>query len=178
MGMSVLQGYEDSSPEKTVRGVALGGFMGSGKSTIGRILSARSGVPLVDMDHVLTERFGPISDQFATEGEAVFRARERALVAELCDGTCRIVSTGGGVFADAVNRVALRQHYGLAVLHAPFDVLAARISADSGRPLAQQAHARWLERRQAYADADAAFRTDGVSSDVVADRVEAWWRQL
>ena len=50
-----------------MRGLVLGGFMGVGKSTVGRLLAARHGVPFVDLDEVLTRRFGPIANQFASD---------------------------------------------------------------------------------------------------------------
>ncbi|MFI3289396.1 MAG: shikimate kinase [Rikenellaceae bacterium] len=75
------------------------GYMGCGKSTIGRKLSARLGCDLVDTDHIIEERTGmSISDIFATKGEEHFRELESATLAELiAEGKSCIVSTGGGL---------------------------------------------------------------------------------
>jgi len=136
-------------------GVAIGGFMGTGKSTVGAILAQKLSLPFVDMDDVLTGRFGPIADQFSRDGEVIFRDRERALVRELADGVARVVSTGGGVWVDRGNRALLATHYRTVVLTAPLDVLRKRLREDRSRPLWDDAvRARFFSRREAYADAD------------------------
>ena len=91
------------------QGIAIGGFIGVGKTTTGRALSAATTLPLVDMDDILTARFGPISRQFERDGERAFRARERALLEELCDGHARVLSTGGGVWVPDLHRRWLRE---------------------------------------------------------------------
>ena len=80
--------------------IVLIGFMGSGKTTVGRELQHRLGYPLVDMDHVIEQRAGkPITAIFAEQGEAAFRDMETTLLNELSDPAAprRIISTGGGV---------------------------------------------------------------------------------
>ena len=68
--------------------IILVGFMASGKSHVGRILSQRTGMPLIDADTVIVERAGKSIEQvFADEGEAAFRALEREVIAELCSDT-------------------------------------------------------------------------------------------
>ena len=158
-----------------MRGLALGGFMGTGKSTVGRLVAARVGVPFVDVDAVLVERHGPIADQFATVGEPGFRERERAILVELCDGITRVIATGGGAWVQVGMPSRLAQHYERAVLHADLATLQRRIPEQGERPLWGRASRLWAERQEAYAVADAAFRTDDVRAEVVADRVEAWW---
>lgn len=135
-------------------GYALGGFMGAGKSTVGGLLAARTGLPFVDLDQVLVARFGAIADQFAVDGESVFRQRERDAVAELCDGVARVVATGGGTWADPANRTALRAAYRTVVLALPFAAAAARVGVDPGRPAWAQAATRYADRAVAYADAE------------------------
>ena len=88
--------------------IILAGFMASGKSHVGRILSQRTGMPLVDADSVIVERAGKSIEQiFADEGEAAFRALERHVIAELCRGTGQIISAGGGAFIHLENREAM-----------------------------------------------------------------------
>ncbi len=135
-------------------GIALGGFMGTGKSTVGALLAERLKLPFVDLDDVLHERFGPIPAQFASEGEGVFRAREHALVLELCDGARRVLATGGGVFASRANRLTLRRQYRLVTLRAPLDVLRQRVGSGEGRPNWAAAEALYEQRQDAYASVD------------------------
>lgn len=135
--------------------MALGGFMGAGKSTIGALLAERIGLPFVDTDAVLTERFGPIADQVRSAGEAALRARELALLKELDDGEPRVLATGGGVFADPGHRRMLRRHHVLVSLQAPLDLLRQRVGQGVGRPLwGDDVHALFEARKGAYLDVD------------------------
>lgn len=135
------------------RGIALGGFMGTGKSEVARRLAEATGLPLVDTDAVLTERYGPIERQIRVEGEPVFRERERALIASLCDGIPRVLATGGGAWCHAESRRALDACYDTVVLTAPFEVLAGRVGEGSGRPLWERAAELFRARQAAYGDA-------------------------
>ncbi len=126
---------ESQTPPKNI---VLIGFMGSGKSTVGRELHHRLGYPLVDMDHVIEQRARkPITAIFADEGEDAFRDMETALLEELNDpaSTRRIISTGGGVIGRERNRALLR-HLGYVVwLHAPLAVILDRTARNHDRPL-------------------------------------------
>jgi shikimate kinase len=126
---------ESENPPKNI---VLIGFMGSGKSTVGRELHQRLGYPLVDMDQVIEQRAGkPITAIFAEDGEEVFREMETRLLEELsvADGQRRIISTGGGVVGREENR-ALLKHLGYVVwLHAPLPVILERTARNRERPL-------------------------------------------
>lgn len=126
---------ESQTPPKNI---VLIGFMGSGKSTVGRELHHRLGYPLVDMDHVIEQRAGkPITAIFADDGEETFRDMESALLEELNDPAAprRIISTGGGVVGREANRALLR-HLGYVVwLNAPTGVILERTSKNRDRPL-------------------------------------------
>ena len=103
--------------------VALGGFMGTGKTTVGRKLAERLQFPFVDTDEVLVQRYGPIASQFAEWGEETFRAHEREVVLEHCDNKLRVLATGGGVWTSESLRWYLRESaYFCVVLTAPFEV--------------------------------------------------------
>lgn len=158
-----------------MKGLALVGFMGVGKTTVGQRLAARTGLAFCDLDAELERRFGAIPAQFAAVGEAGFRAREAALVSELCDGVARVLATGGGTWVDPANRAALRGSYHVVALHAPFEVVRERIGDGAGRPLAGELKARYDARQEAYADAD--LRVDAtLSPELVVERIlEQLW---
>jgi shikimate kinase len=126
---------ESQPPPKNI---VLIGFMGSGKSTVGRELNHRLGYPLVDMDQVIERKAGkPITAIFADEGEQAFRDMETQLLEELAQATTprRIISTGGGVIGREHNRALLR-HLGYVVwLHAPISVILERTAKNRERPL-------------------------------------------
>ena len=87
------------------RNIILVGFMASGKSHVGRLLSQHTGWPLVDADQEIVRRCGkPIPQIFEEEGEVAFRTMERSVIADLCGGSGRIIAAGGGAFVDPDNR--------------------------------------------------------------------------
>ncbi len=154
--------------------VALTGFMGAGKSTIGRALSVRLGVPFVDLDAVIEAAHGPIGEQFARDGEAAFRRREAEALAALCDGVPRVLALGGGAYVAADNRVTLRPHYLTVFLDAPLDVIEQRVGGQPGRPLWDDAVVeRFRARRPMYAMADLTIDATGSVDEVVARIEEA-----
>ncbi|MEZ4236134.1 MAG: shikimate kinase [Myxococcota bacterium] len=143
-------------------GVALVGFMGSGKSSVGRALAERLGWPLVDLDEVLVARYGPIAEQVRRDGLARFRAREREAALALCDGVQRVLATGGGTFEDDEVRAALRAAYRTVFLDVPLEAIAARIGAGAGRPLWDaEVPARYAARLPRYREAEHALRCGG-----------------
>jgi shikimate kinase len=110
--------------------------MGTGKTVTGRVLAERTGMQLVDMDRLIEERAGKaISDIFAAEGEAAFRAMERALVQELSAQAGWIVSTGGGIVLNPDNLADFEQSGLVVCLSAPADVIFERVANDTTRPL-------------------------------------------
>jgi shikimate kinase len=126
---------ESQTPPKNI---VLIGFMGSGKSTVGRELHHRLGYPLVDMDHIIEQRAGkPITAIFAEDGEEKFRNMETWLLEELCDPAAprRIISTGGGIVGRERNRDLLRNLGYVVWLHAPTPVILERTAKNRDRPL-------------------------------------------
>jgi len=125
----------DAQPPKNI---VLVGFMGSGKSTVGRELHHLLGYPLVDMDQTIEQRAGkPITAIFADSGEEAFRELETGLLRELAapDAPRRIISTGGGVVGRPENRGLLRKLGYVVWLKAPVDTLLERTSRNRERPL-------------------------------------------
>ena len=116
--------------------IVLTGFMGTGKSAVGRLLASRLGRSFVDTDAVIEGRHGPISDIFATHGEPAFRTMEREAAAELAGETDLVIATGGGMLVDA----AVAEILGGRVfcLTAPPDEIVRRVRTGApGRPLLQ-----------------------------------------
>lgn len=116
--------------------VLLIGFMGAGKSTVGRIVAKRLGRPFVDMDRDIEWHEGrPVSRIFAEDGEVAFRDAERDAVARLGSLEPSVVACGGGVILDAENRAALRHEGTVAYLRVSAEEALSRIGRASDRPL-------------------------------------------
>lgn len=118
------------------RNIILIGFMGTGKTVTGRILAERAGMELVDMDSIIEERAGrPISDIFATDGEATFRTMERDLARELSQREGLVISTGGGIVLNPENLNNFKKNGLLVCLTASPAVIFQRLENDTTRPL-------------------------------------------
>ncbi len=133
------------------------GFMGAGKSTLGRLLAKQLACPLADLDTEIARVHGPIPELFATHGESGFRAIEHHQLDLILPRLQRpsILALGGGAFLQPANRNLLDRHAATTIfLDAPFDVLYARI-ADTApqRPLAvdfDRLSALYEQRRPTY----------------------------
>src|SRR5881296_221047 len=111
------------------RPVVLDGLMGVGKSTVGRRLARRLGLPFVDSDAEIEGATGfPAAEVFERYGERDFRDGERRLVARLIEGDIRVIATGGGAYVDPRTRQLLNERAITIWLDAPVDVLAERTS--------------------------------------------------
>ena len=120
------------------RNVVLTGFMGTGKTTIGRALAARLGREFVDTDRMIEERHGPIPTIFAEHGEDAFRRYERDVADELAERRRLVISTGGRTMVDAVNAERLGATGDVVCLVASLDTILERVAVDRSaetRPL-------------------------------------------
>ena len=166
--------------------VALVGFMGAGKSAVGRELSTALGIPFVDTDDLVVAQAGPIDALFSEGGEAAFRAIEAAVVtaavADALVGPCVLALGGGAVLSDDV-REALASLPHVVWLTAPAEVLWARASAvgQAVRPLAgdELAFRALLAVREPLYREVATQVVDGAArppAAIAADLVTGWSR--
>ncbi len=114
--------------------IVLTGFMGTGKSTIGRLLARVSDREFVDTDALVEEVHGPISGIFADGGEAQFRQFERDVVGAMEARHGLVVATGGGTLLDPANRRALGASGQIICLTASADTVLNRVLNDPSRP--------------------------------------------
>ncbi|MBV8849930.1 MAG: shikimate kinase, partial [Methylobacteriaceae bacterium] len=122
----------------TGRSLVLVGMMGSGKTTVGRRLALRLGLPFVDVDQEIVEAAGmPIPDIFARHGEAHFRDGERRVLARLLGGSSRVIATGGGAFMNEATRTRIAENAISVWLKADIDTLMRRVRRRPTRPLLQ-----------------------------------------
>ncbi|MDW5444075.1 shikimate kinase [Polaromonas sp. SM01] len=119
--------------------ISLVGLPGSGKSTVGRQLAKRLGLPFLDSDHVIEARLGlTIREFFERDGEAPFRDLEQTVIDELTlAGEACVLATGGGVVLRPANREHLMQRTQVAYLHSSPEEIFRRLRHDQNRPLLQ-----------------------------------------
>lgn len=116
--------------------IALIGFMGTGKSTVGRRLSQELGIDYVDTDDLIEKRLAmPISAIFEKHGENFFRDMERQVIKEVSSLKNRIIICGGGVVLDRENVKKLRENARVLLLEAQAESIYQRIKSNDGRPL-------------------------------------------
>jgi shikimate kinase len=142
---NMLESLNEMSARQTIfeRPIVLVGMMGAGKSTVGRRLAGRLGCGFLDADRVLEERMGvSIATMFDLEGEAVFRDRESALLAELVNANSSVLATGGGVVLRDANRALLNDRAWVVYLRANAIDLWIRTRRDTSRPLLRGSDAR------------------------------------
>lgn len=125
------------------RTIALVGLMGVGKSTVGRRLATRLGLPFVDGDvEIEAAAAMTVSDIFAQLGEAEFRAGEARVMRRLLEGPPIVLATGGGAVLNAETREMLKAHATTVWLKADLDIVAERVKRRDTRPLLRGRDAR------------------------------------
>ncbi|WP_044747838.1 shikimate kinase [Bacillus alveayuensis] len=118
--------------------IFLTGFMGAGKTSVGRQLAERLGVSVVDTDELIEQKVGKsINEIFAEEGEAVFRKYERELLQTLPLENI-VITTGGGMVIQKENRDWMKKHGIVIYLHCEPEEILRRLASDETRPLLQQ----------------------------------------
>lgn len=163
--------------------IILVGFMATGKTHVGRRLSRLTGWPLRDADDEIVRRTGcSIGEIFARDGETAFRTLEGQVIADLCSGSQRVISAGGGAFVQPANReVMLRSGLVFCLTAAP-ETIYARIQKEADRdapvrpllagtdPL-QRIRDLLQTRAEAYSQAHHSIPTDTLTVEDVAERI-------
>jgi len=156
------------------RSVVLIGMMGAGKSSIGRRLATRLGVPFVDADTEIEIAAGmSIAEIFSTHGEPYFRAGERRVIARLLDHGPQVLATGGGAVMDQRTR-DLVHIKGISIwLKADLDVLLRRTKRRGERPLVDKMKELLPLREPVYALADITIQSRDEPHDTIVDEIFA-----
>ena len=158
--------------------ITLTGFMGSGKSTVGRLLADALGCPFLDLDDLIVKKAGKSIPQiFAEDGEPAFRRLEARLLRQTVEKyaeTTAVLALGGGAVTTPASASLLHEKSVCIYLRATLDTLQSRLAGETaGRPLADDAMAsRLAEREPIYEEtAHVIIDTDGLSPDEVADEI-------
>lgn len=163
-------------------GIVLIGFMGTGKTAVGRRLAGALGLPFVDTDTLIEDQTATsIPDLFSTRGETGFRAIEKQVIHSLADGVRRVIATGGGAVLDPDNFDVLRSLGPVIHLSAPASTIMARTKGDAGvRPLLaaddplERIRSLQRERAPVYGRADHEVDTSRHTIDETVEMVMAW----
>jgi shikimate kinase len=168
------------------RSIVLVGMMGAGKSSVGRRLAGRLGLPFFDADTEIERAAGmTIPEIFASRGEAEFRDGERRVIARLLTSGPSVIATGGGAFMSEETRERIDENGVSIWLRAEFDVLMRRVRKRSNRPLLKTADPEGTlrklieDRYPVYALADVTVHSRDVPHEtVVQDIVDALDQRL
>ena len=157
--------------------ISLTGFMGSGKTTVGRIVADALGCPFFDLDDIVVKKAGKgISAIFAEDGEPAFRALEadclKAFLKKYAQSTA-VLALGGGSLQNAMSAKLVKEETLCIYLQASGDTLKERLGDTTGRPLASGDWQPLLESRLATyaATASVTLDTDGLTAEEVADEI-------
>jgi|SRR5579871_805381 shikimate kinase len=161
------------------RSIVLTGMMGVGKSSIGRRLAARLGLPFVDADTEIEKAAGmSIADIFARHGEADFRSGEARVIARLLEGGPQVLATGGGAVMNADTRAAIRAKGVSIWLKAELEVLLRRIAKRKHeRPMlntadpAETLRQLLFTREPVYAQADLTVQSREAPHDAIVTEI-------
>jgi shikimate kinase len=170
-----------SAPEpRPARTIALVGLMGVGKTSIGRRLAQRLGLPFIDADaEIEAAARSSIAEIFERHGEAAFRDGERRVIARLLEGPPHVLATGGGAFMDPSTRGLLRARAVTVWLRAELQLMLARVARRNDRPLLKAGDPRTVlerliaERYPVYAEADVAVDSVDGPPEATVERVLA-----
>ncbi|GFN32036.1 shikimate kinase [Paenibacillus xylaniclasticus] len=175
----------DAAKPEMVNKIVLVGFMGTGKSTVSKLLAERLGWRRVDSDEEIVQRTGKsIPELFEEGGEQHFRDMEtETLNALMASNEPAVIATGGGAVLREGNRAVMLKHSFVVALKADVEHIISRVGNDSGRPLLQgdaAANVRRLleERRTAYDFAPFIVDTTGLTPEAVCEAIVQQWNVI
>ncbi|WAM32469.1 shikimate kinase [Caldicellulosiruptor naganoensis] len=161
-----------------MKNIVLTGFMGSGKTTIGRLIAEKLKIDLVDTDSEIIKEFGLTIDQiFEIHGEKKFRECEKRVIERVSKLENVVISTGGGVVLDPENVRLLRKNGVIYFLYASPESILKRLKDDNTRPLLKNGDKlsniiRLMNLRMPfYKNCDFEINTDILSPDLVAEKI-------
>lgn len=164
--------------DRRIVNLALIGFMGAGKSSVGRLVAEQLRFDYLDTDELIVSRTGrAIADIFKTDGEPAFRALERQVVAELTSRTKTLIATGGGLPVNPDNLASLKTHALVVCLWASPEKIWERVKNQSHRPLLHDTNPQdkirelLAAREPFYKQADVLLNTELRSLREVAQQV-------
>jgi shikimate kinase len=160
------------------RTLVMVGMMGAGKSSVGRRLANRLGLPFVDADSEIEIAANEtISEIFERHGEAYFRDGERRVIQRLLDGTPKVLATGGGAFIQPETRAAIQANAISIWLNADRELILSRVKRRSHRPLLKAGDPEAVidrliaERYPVYGQADIQVQSRDVAHELVIDDI-------
>ena len=164
--------------------IILIGFMGTGKTTIGKILHKKLQIPFIDMDSKIIEYTGkPINKIFEDEGELYFRKLERQLTKQLIQQNNQIISTGGGIVLNQDNINDLMETGLVICLCASIETIVKRLKNDESRPLLLGNKIKKIEellndREHLYGQIPIQIETDSKSTQEIASIIIKHYEQI
>jgi shikimate kinase len=161
-----------------VKNIALLGFMGCGKTTVGRLLARKLGFLFLDTDSLIEEKSGlSIPRIFELFGESYFRDLETQVLREVASRNRLVLSTGGGLPMRDENWQLLQEKFLTVFLEVPFDTLWKRIALDSGRPLLRRYSRKdllkelYLKRLSRYREADVIISAGELTPEKIVEAI-------
>ncbi len=158
--------------------IILTGFMGTGKSVVGKLVAQKTGLIFVDTDEMIVDIAGKsINSIFEEDGEGVFRQIETQVLSEACRNNGRVISTGGGAVTIEGNLRIMKDSGLLVALTASSDTILGRIEDEGHRPLLKMDNSKQkieellLKRQAFYKKADIVIDTTNISPDAVAEKI-------
>lgn len=165
----------ETNPE--ARNIVITGFMGVGKTTIGREIGVLLERRFVDSDDVIVQRAeATIPQIFARDGETGFRALEKEVCRDLAAQSGLVIATGGGMLIDAENRALMLENGLVVCLDANVETLRRRLSGSNSRPLAGDWETLFEQRREAYAAIPLHVDVTNKTPRKIAQEIIALWR--
>ncbi|MBT4227096.1 MAG: shikimate kinase [Verrucomicrobia bacterium] len=181
---AVCRMFPGVDANRNIRNIALTGFMGCGKTSVGRVVAKVAGFEFLDTDQFIEEHVGKsIPRIFEEHGEETFRRYEREVVVRLAERENAVIATGGGLLVDAENMDTMKQYAMVFCLWASPESIWRRVKDKSHRPLLQTENPKQRiidlleERKPAYGRSDMLINTEYRSARDVANLILGQFRQ-